>query len=62
MPKMREYALYKGDTLLSVGTIPEISKEQNVKVKTLYFYMSPSQKKRCKNGRVLIRLEDDEDE
>ncbi len=37
MPKMGEYALYKGDTLLSVGTIPEIAKEQNIKNKNTVF-------------------------
>ena len=64
---MQEYAMYKGDELLSIGTLREISQELNIKMNTLRFYLSPTYKKRVgdrKNGkfekqRMLVRLEDD---
>ena len=34
---MKEYALYKGDKLLIIGTIDEIAKNQNIQKKTIYF-------------------------
>ena len=62
---MKEYALYKGDELLSIGTIQEIAKEQNVKEKTVEFYKTKSyekriQKRKSKNARVLIEIEESE--
>lgn len=58
---MKEYALYKGDKLLIIGTIDEIAKNQNVKKKTIYFYHSPAYLRRHKklhigNYKVLIKL------
>ena len=37
------YALYKGEELLIIGTIKEITKHQNVKEKTVRFYQCPAQ-------------------
>lgn len=45
---MKEYALYKGDKLLIIGTIDEIAKNQNVQKKTIYFYHSKAYLKRRK--------------
>lgn len=59
---MKEYALYKGDELLSIGTIQEISKEQNVKEKTVKFYKTRAYEKRIQKRkntslRILIEIE-----
>lgn len=56
---MNEYALYKGDRLLGVGTIKELAKQLDIKRTTLRFYMSPAYARRCseKNGRRLVKLE-----
>lgn len=63
---MKIYALYKGEELLSTGTIYEIAKEMNVEVRTIRFYSTPTYKKRVlerkkgkfENQRSLILLED----
>ena len=57
---MKEYALYKGDKLLDIGTLKELSDKFKVKTRTLLFYQTPTQSKRTsKNkGRRLIKLED----
>ena len=34
---MKEYALYKGEECLAIGTIKEIAKKMNVKERTIYF-------------------------
>lgn len=61
--KKYEYALYKGERILAIGTLDEIADEMNVKRDSVMIYMSPSYKNRGsgRNRRVLIRL-DDEDE
>lgn len=57
-----EYALYKGEDILAIGTLDEISEKMNVKRDTITFYMSPTYRKRGtgKNRRVLIKLEDED--
>ena len=62
MAKIKEYALYKGDKFLMIGTINEISAAYNIKPSTVKFYGNPSYKKRRKNGEdylLLIEIEDD---
>lgn len=59
MGKIKEYALYKGDDCLAIGTIKEIAKQMNVKEETIYFYTMPAYKRRCKkskNRRELVKL------
>ncbi len=56
------YALYKGEELLIIGTIKEITKHQNVKEKTVRFYQCPAHLKRNEkshigNYKVLVKLE-----
>lgn len=56
---MKEYAMYKGDDCIAIGTIDEIAKRLNVKVKTIKFYLTPTYKKRVKkskNRRELIKV------
>lgn len=54
---MKEYALYKGDELLGLGTLQELSKQFGVKIKSLLFYQTPSYHKRTseKKGKRLVR-------
>lgn len=59
---LKEYALYKGDKLLAVGTRKEIAEQMGIKPETVTFYGTPSGAKRSKNGRVVIPLEEDDDE
>ncbi len=60
--KKKEYALYKGEKMLIIGTISEIAKHQNVKEKTILFYQTPSYIKRSKkrkkeNYKILVKLD-----
>jgi len=62
MKKIKEYALYRGDTFLMIGTIDEIAKAYNIKPSTVRFYASSSYKKRRENNKdylVLVEIEDD---
>lgn len=59
----KEYALYKGEKLLIIGTIGKIAKNQNVKRRTILFYQTPTYlKRRSKshigNYKVLVKLDD----
>lgn len=47
----KEYALYKGENCLAIGTIKEIAEVMKVKYKTIYFYTTPTYKKRVKLGK-----------
>lgn len=62
MAKIKEYALYKGDKFLMIGTIDEIAKAYNIKPRTVRFYASQVYKNRRKNGEdylLVIEIEDD---
>ena len=56
---MKEYVLYKGDELLGIGTLKYLSEKFKIKIKTLLFYQTPTQKKRTSEnkGRRLVKLE-----
>lgn len=47
----KEYALYKGDEFIMIGTAKEIAKERNVKEKSIQFYVTPTYKSRYKNRK-----------
>lgn len=51
-----EYALYKGEEILIVGTIDEIAEARGVKRETLFHYGTPAYSKRSKNGMRLTKL------
>lgn len=56
----KEYALYKGEELLAMGTKEEIAEKMGVKKRTIDFYEMPTYKKRrigSKNYRELIKIE-----
>ena len=55
----KQYALYKGEECLAIGTIKEIAEQLKVQVRTIYFYTTKAYKKRCKNGinrRVIVEV------
>ncbi|MBD8521509.1 helix-turn-helix transcriptional regulator [Lysinibacillus fusiformis] len=59
---MKEYALYKGDQMVAIGTVKEIAEERGVKPNTIRFYMSGAYQ-RCSESEVnnrlqLVKLED----
>lgn len=53
---MKEYALYKGEKCLAIGTIQEIAKQMNVQYRTIYFYTIPTYKRRCKNSKNRLTM------
>ncbi len=53
---IKEYALYKGENCLAIGTIKEIATQMNVKIKTICFYKTPTYKKRCKGSFKRLTL------
>lgn len=62
---VEEFALYKGDDLLAVGTIYEIADIVNKDVNRLKFMLTPSYEKmivNSKNALLLESIEDDEDD
>lgn len=60
--KPSEYALYKGEQLVAIGTVREIAEERGVSEKSIRFYQSGVYKRRSKsenNNRLnLIRLDE----
>ena len=61
--KVAEYAIYKGDEFLDLGTAQYLSEKFNIKTDTIYFMAAPSYKKRLKSRRyanalVVIRIDD----
>lgn len=58
-----EYAVYKGDELLGIGTAKELAEKLKVKVETIKFYSTASYQKRIKkenhNRLISVKLEDD---
>lgn len=57
-----EYAVYDGDTLVAIGTVPELAKELQVKESTIYFMCSKKHHERAgSTGRVVIMIEDELD-
>ena len=63
---MKEYALYKGEELLCLGTAKEIAKELHILPETVKFYGTNTyqrrleKRKNVRNARVLVELDDEE--
>lgn len=58
---VNEYALYKGEKLLMIGTISEIAEKLNINTESVKFYKTPTYKKRTtENARRLVSLEEEE--
>lgn len=58
---MSEYALYQGDTFVTIGTLDQISDFLGVKRGTAKFYVSKCNRKRNPNGCMLIKIEVDDE-
>lgn len=60
--KIKEYALYRGDEFLMIGTKKECAKYLKVKEQTIDFYATPKHWKRTKGKGILAyRFDDEED-
>ena len=63
-----EFALYKGDEVLGVGTARELSEKFDLPVKKIYWYATPTAKRRLEaagpGSKMMIaeRVIDDEQE
>jgi len=59
MSKAKEYAFYKGDELLAMGTVAEIGYALGILPKTVHFYKTPSYRKRVseKNRYEVVQLD-----
>lgn len=58
---MSEYALYEGDTFITMGTLVEISKETGITERMLKYYTFASTQRRNPNGRAVIKIEVDDE-
>lgn len=53
-----EYALYKCEELLKIGTVDELAEFRKVKRETILFYATPSYRKRTsEKGLRVIKLD-----
>ena len=60
---MNDYALYKGDKFLDLGTIKYLSKKYHIEEKTLRYYGMPTGINRAgKNGYIVIKIEENNNE
>lgn len=61
---MKVYALYKGEEMLSMGTIFQIAEELNTNISTIRYYGTNTYKRRLakrkksNNSRILIEVEE----
>ncbi|MHA4153306.1 hypothetical protein [Bacillus cereus] len=62
---LKEYVVYKGESLICIGTIQECAQHMDVLPATVYFYRSSTYKKRvakrkkARNYITVTRLEED---
>lgn len=47
----KQWSMYKGEEEIAFGTIKEIAAKLGVNEKTIYFYTTPTYKKRVKAGK-----------
>lgn len=53
--KVKEYAVYKGDTFIDLGTVDELAERLNLSRKTILWYASCKRwKKEAKKGNCII--------
>lgn len=58
-----EYALYKGDEFVDLGTAEELAKRRNVTVTHIHYLNTPTHKKRRgEQALCAYKIEDDEEE
>ena len=57
---MREYAVYKGEEFITIGTADECAKELGVKSETIRWLSTPTaQKRQGENSIVVVKMEDE---
>lgn len=63
---MVEYAVYKGDEIIAIGTRKELAEKFNVKRSTVRFWSTPANIRRISNrrrgnskGKLAIKIEDE---
>lgn len=56
----KEYAIYKGDEFIAIGTIKELVKKTGYSETTLRYCTHPASKKRNKGNRLVVFAVDDE--
>lgn len=63
MRNYREYAIYKGDTFIDIGTAKELAARHNLKVGTIYetVHWEKRNVKPDGNGLIAVPLTDTED-
>ncbi|RPJ97260.1 hypothetical protein CW357_00915 [Rummeliibacillus sp. TYF005] len=55
---MKEYALYKGENIVGIGTLEELANQKGVQIRTIKFYLTPTYKHRlAKRKKVRNALE-----
>lgn len=65
---MKEYAVYKGEDFLVMGTLAECAEKLGVLPATVYFYSTPTYQRRLAkrkmtgNARVTVPLDEEDDE
>ena len=56
----KEYAIYKGDDFIAIGTIKELVKKTGYAESTLRYCTHPASKKRNNGNRLVVFSVDDE--
>lgn len=60
--KRWEYAMYKGEELLAMGTSNEICEQMNISIKTFWFYRTKTYQNRCNKKddkrRTIVRIDE----
>ncbi len=59
MKRNSQYALYKGEKLVEIGTKRELAELLKVRVETIAFYTTPTHRKRSKNGYCVVKIEEE---
>jgi hypothetical protein len=49
---MTEYALYKGEDIIGIGTAKELAEKLGIKPETIRFYATPTQKRRAAAAKM----------
>lgn len=59
MKRNSQYALYKGEKHVGIGTKKELAELLKVRVETIAFYTTPTHRKRSKNGYCVVKIEEE---
>ncbi|PFW97664.1 hypothetical protein COL29_02465 [Bacillus pseudomycoides] len=65
MVNLKEYVVYKGESLICIGTIQECAQQMGVLPKTVHFYLTPAyqrrlaKRKKARNYLTVTVLDED---